>query len=157
MVLVSVWMAHGVLPKDCAAYRDLMMELTGASIADDAITIPFLRGLIARSDRTIFIARTEEGRDLVGMAMLIETSMPMCIDGRVVDTPFGLVENVARLPSARGARVGDHLMGALIERARERGLCRLDLTSRSSRTDAHELYTRHHFARRDTDVFRLTL
>ena len=64
------------------------------------------------------------------------------------------VEDVVVDKEARGHGIGEKLIRASIERAKEEGAKTIDLTSRPSRVEAHRLYKRCGFEMRETCVFR---
>ena len=64
------------------------------------------------------------------------------------------VEDVVVDKEARGKGIGEKLIRASIERAKEEGAKTIDLTSRPSRVEAHRLYKRCGFEMRETCVFR---
>ena len=64
------------------------------------------------------------------------------------------VEDVVVDKEARGRGIGEKLIRASIERAKEEGAKTIDLTSRPSRVEAHRLYKRCGFEMRETCVFR---
>ena len=64
------------------------------------------------------------------------------------------VEDVVVDKEARGQGIGEKLIRASIERAKEEGAKTIDLTSRPSRVEAHRLYKRCGFEMRETCVFR---
>ena len=64
------------------------------------------------------------------------------------------VEDVVVDKVARGQGIGEKLIRASIERAKEEGAKTIDLTSRPSRVEAHRLYKRCGFEMRETCVFR---
>jgi len=67
------------------------------------------------------------------------------------------IEDVVVDESARGLGMGDALVAAAMERARELGARNIDLTSRASRVAAHRLYERAGFEVRETNVYRYSL
>ena len=67
------------------------------------------------------------------------------------------VEDVVVDGEARCRGIGEKLIRASIERAKEEGAKTIDLTSRPSRVEAHRLYRRCGFELRETCVFRIKL
>ena len=67
------------------------------------------------------------------------------------------IEDVVVDDAARGAGVGEALVGAAVERAGAVGAKTVDLTSRPSREAANRLYVRLGFESRTTNVYRRTL
>lgn len=75
----------------------------------------------------------------------------------LVDLPTGRrarIEDVVVDRAARGHGVGTQLCRAALARAAAAGAGTVDLTARPTRTDAHRLYERLGFVRRDTRVYR---
>jgi ribosomal protein S18 acetylase RimI-like enzyme len=104
--------------------------------------------VVASPATDLFIALADDGT-IVGMSTLavfrIPTGMRAWIEDVVVDE------------SARRQGVGEALTAAMVERARARGCVTVDLTSRPSRDAANQLYQKHGFQRRDTNVYRYDL
>lgn len=111
------------------------------------LTIDSVERMIQSEAATIFIASEEFV--IVGTLTLI-----------IFSTPTGRrswIEDVVVDESARGAGVGEQLTAAAIEEARQRGVRTIDLTSRPSREAANAMYLKMGFARRETNVYRLSL
>ena len=104
---------------------------------------------IVGSDATVlFLARDGAGR-IVGSLTLAVFRIP---------TGFrAWIEDVVVDDSARGAGVGEALVGAAVDRSRALGAKTVDLTSRPSRESANRLYVRLGFESRSTNVYRRTL
>ena len=86
---------------------------------------------------------------LVGMATL---SVMYETDG-----PVGMVNEVVTLTGHRRKGVMRELMTRLIRAAKHYGLVELELTSNSSRKEAHALYESLGFVTRETNVFTMRL
>ncbi len=69
----------------------------------------------------------------------------------------GFIENVVVDKEERGKGIGDELTEALINRARKGKADYIDLTSKSERVGAIEMYKKHGFKERDTNCLRLIL
>ena len=104
---------------------------------------------IVGSDATVlFLALDGDGR-IVGSLTLAVFRIP---------TGFrAWIEDVVVDDSARGAGVGEALVGAAVDRSRSLGAKTVDLTSRPSRESANRLYVRLGFESRSTNVYRRTL
>ena len=72
------------------------------------------------------------------------------------DTVRAWIEDVVVDGAYRRQGIGNALVRAAIERAREAGARRVDLTSRPTREAANRLYRRLGFAQRETNVYRYT-
>jgi ribosomal protein S18 acetylase RimI-like enzyme len=119
-----------------------------AAQLDRAAEMPSLAhlGELIRSGSTELLLAEGAGGKLLGMLTLawypIPTGARFWIEDVVVDS------------SARGAGVGEALVRAGLQRARERGASRVDLTSRPEREAANRLYVRVGFERRETNAYR---
>lgn len=122
----------------------LLSELTSGYVP---LTCEMLAAILRRQDVEVW-AVEDEGR-LVGMATLI--LLPK-LSGFAAEADDIVVHS-----SQRGKGLGRLLMAKLIERAKARGVLRIDLTSRSERVAANALYQKMGFERRDTNVYRLKL
>jgi GNAT superfamily N-acetyltransferase len=71
-------------------------------------------------------------------------------------TPVAQIEAVSVEPELRNRGVGGRMMRWAIERARERGCSRVQLTSNKRRADAHRFYQRLGF-QRPHEGFKLML
>jgi ribosomal protein S18 acetylase RimI-like enzyme len=67
------------------------------------------------------------------------------------------IEDVVVDEAARGQGVASMLVEAAVEIAKAQGARSVDLTSRPSREAANRLYQRLGFARRETNVYRISL
>lgn len=75
----------------------------------------------------------------------------------VFDIPTGRrawIEDVVTDQAARGQGVGQSLVNAAVDHARELGAKTVDLTSRPTREAANRLYRRVGFLQRETNVYR---
>jgi ribosomal protein S18 acetylase RimI-like enzyme len=95
-----------------------------------------------------FVARDGDGA-IVGVSTLATFRIPTGLRA--------WIEDVITDESARGQGVGEALIRAMCDRARELGCVTVDLTSRPSREAANRLYQRIGFEQRDTNVYRLSL
>ncbi len=78
----------------------------------------------------------------------------------VFRVPTGIrawVEDVVVDSNARGQGVGEKLVRAAVERAKQEGAKTVDLTSRPSREAANRLYRRCGFETRETNIYRIKL
>ena len=69
----------------------------------------------------------------------------------------GIIEDVVVDEKYRGKGIGDVLMRALIEKAKEEKAEFIELTSNSKRAAAIAMYKKHGFQKRGTNCFRLVL
>ena len=102
--------------------------------------------LVASQTITMLIAREPQ---IVGALTLV-----------VFRTPTGVhawIEDVVVDESARGRGIGEALMRAGIDLAKDLGANEVNLTSRPSREAANRLYQRIGFQQRNTHVYRYSL
>ena len=92
------------------------------------------------------VCALDENDRILGMLSLV-----------VFDIPTGRrawIEDVVTDQAARGQGVGQSLVDAAVEHARELGAKTVDLTSRPTREAANRLYRRVGFLQRETNVYR---
>ena len=92
------------------------------------------------------VCALDEDERILGMLSLV-----------VFDIPTGRrawIEDVVTDQAARGQGVGQGLVDAAVEHARELGAKTVDLTSRPTREAANRLYRRVGFLQRETNVYR---
>ena len=108
-----------------------------------------LHRLLGDPDVTLLVAR--EGDDIVGTTTVIVYTTPFWIKARL--------DEVVVDESARGQGVGEDLVKAALDVARERGAQIAELQSgrTAAREPAHRLYERLGFQLRNSDVFRIVL
>ncbi len=94
---------------------------------------------------TLFIAKDDD-ESILGMLTLVEVRIPTGY--RVI------IEDVVVDSAGRGKGVGEALVNAALEKARQDGCSAVELTSRPSREAANRLYLRMGFKPRETNVYR---
>ena len=103
---------------------------------------------IIKSPKTeLLVARANS--QIVGMLTLVLVRIPTKLRAQI--------EDVVVLDSFRGKGIGEALIRAALRSAKSAGAGAVDLTSRPSRASAGRLYERIGFARRETDVYRISL
>lgn len=112
-----------------------------------SVSLEGVREVLA-STNAILMTVQDEGK-IIGMATLYV--MP------TTEKRVGHVDDVVVSSEYRGQGLGEKLMRALIDAARERGVSSLHLTSRPARVAAQKLYEKVGFKKRETDVFKLSL
>ena len=103
---------------------------------------------MTQDKNTILMVVREDGR-IIGMATLYIIQK--------LGRRSASMEDVIVEEGHRGQGLGTRLVSALIEEGKKRGIGSISLTSRAERVAAHKLYESLGFAKRDTDVFKLTL
>jgi ribosomal protein S18 acetylase RimI-like enzyme len=129
--------AAAALARLLAQVSSRAAPLTAARVAS-VLATPATSVLVARLDGQI-----------VGMALLATLT--------TLAGDTGYVEEVAVDEAARGQHVGTALMDGLIGLARQKGLWRLELTTRPARVAANQLYQSLGFGLRETNCYRLDL
>jgi len=129
------------------AFQRLIPQLTEYSPPPDREALE----LMADSEATfVFLARrTDAESKIIGTATLV-----------AFRTPTGLhawIEDVVVDQEARRQGVGRALTEACLEKARQLGLCEVNLTSRPSRIAANRLYREMGFIQRETNLYAYSL
>ncbi len=108
-----------------------------------------LRRLVEDPAVTLLVAK--EGDEIIGTTTVVCYTTPFWIKARLDEVVVDL--------AARGKGVGEALVKASLEAARDRGVQVVELQSGRgpNRVAAHRLYERLGFAVRDSDVFRIVL
>ena len=104
---------------------------------------------IVKKGGEICLARDPDSKKIIAIATLI-----------VFDTlmgKMGRIEDVVVDDRHRGKGYGKKLVLSLIDKARERGLKQIDLTSSPKRVAANGLYQKLGFVKRETNVYRMVL
>jgi len=125
------------------AFQKLIPQL------DPDCSIPsreYLNELILSDYLFLFLAEDEE---ITGSLTLIINQMPT---GKKA-----WIEDVVVDKNNRGKGIGKKLIEFAIEFARDKGISKIDLTSRPERVAANELYQKSGFKRRNTNVYRLEI
>jgi len=129
---VHAALAH-LLPQLNAQLPVPTMERVRALVADPAVT------LLLAIDR----------KDVVGTTTVIVYTTPFWIKARL--------DEVVVDAAARGKGVGEALVKAALDVARENGAQIVELQSGVQREAANRLYPRMGFQRRETNVYRIVL
>jgi len=127
-------------PEILSAFARLMPQLTQASLPTEAE----LQALIQSPSR-LLVARSHPGGEILGMGCLA-----------VFRTPSGLhahIEDVVVDNAARGQGMGEALVRALLQTARDLGLGGVSLTCNPRRQAANALYLRVGFTPWQTNVY----
>ncbi len=124
--------------------KSLNLLIPQLSASRKEVTEKLFRQIISDKDVHLFIA--EEDQKVLGSLTLVMYPIPT--DLRVV------VEDVVVDRTARGKGIGQHLMQAAIEKAKEKGATSVNLTSNPRREAANALYQKMGFVQRETNVYR---
>jgi ribosomal protein S18 acetylase RimI-like enzyme len=130
-------------PELAAAIERLLPQLSSA-------TPPSLGGLVEIAGAEgidLFVARVD-GIPVGTLTLAVI---------RLLSGVRAIIEDVVVDDAARGHGVGEALVHAALDRARDIGARSVDLTSRPSREAANRLYERTGFVRRETNVYRFDL
>jgi GNAT superfamily N-acetyltransferase len=110
-------------------------------------TMQRLRAIVADPAVTLLLAR--DGDTVVGTTTLIVYTTPFWIKARL--------DEVVVDESTRGKGVGEALVSAALDIARQKGAQLAELQSGVQREAANRLYLRMGFKRRETNVYRMVL
>lgn len=106
-----------------------------------------LERIIALQNSILFTAEDEKlSNKIVGVLTLAIINIPTGMLARI--------EDVVVDKSARGKGIGEKITIAAIEKAKELGIKKIDLTSNPNRVAANRLYQRLGFKQRITNVYR---
>jgi ribosomal protein S18 acetylase RimI-like enzyme len=128
-----------------AAFERLMPQLTHHSPPPSRSD---LLEMASSGSIFVFLARGGDGR-IIGTATLGTFRTPTGL--------HGWIEDVVVDREARRQGIGKALTEACLDQAREMGLREVNLTSRSSRCYANQLYQAMGFIRRETNLYRYPL
>ena len=110
-------------------------------------TMERVRALVVDPAVTLLLAR--DGEEIVGTTTVIVYTTPFWIKARL--------DEVVVDEAARGKGVGEALVKAALDVAREKGAQVAELQSGVQREAANRLYPRMGFQRRETNVYRIVL
>lgn len=133
-------------PEIMQTINNLLMQLNPDS---KILSQEYAKDMIEGDSNRIFVARESVGNKIVGMLTLIIFCAPSAKKGQL--------EDVVVDENYRGKGIGEKLIIAAINQAREENVKRLDLTSNPKRVAANSLYQRLGFKIRDTNVYRMEL
>ncbi len=134
--------------KVCDAFARLVPQLSSSASIP---TYAEVEDLI-NSKAGIVLAATDTddpNAEILGMMTLVVFRIPTGIRA--------WIEDVVVDGNARGKGIGEKLVRAAVERAKQEGAKTVDLTSRPSREAANRLYRRCGFETRETNIYRIKL
>lgn len=123
-----------------SALPALLAQLSTSAVFDG----DHLAAVVAHPASTLLVARVRG--QVVGTTTLVTYPIPTGWRAHVDD--------VVVSAEARGRGAGEALVRAAVQRALDRGVRTIELTSRPSRESAIRLYERLGFTRRETGVYR---
>lgn len=126
------------------ALASLLPQLNPSIAIPDAA---MLRAVLSDPATTVLVAR--EGGKIIATATVIVYTTPAWVKARI--------EDVVVDERSRGHGIGEALVKACVEVAREKGASLVELQSARSRQVANRLYPRMGFELRQSNVYRLTL
>ncbi len=140
---MQIELMTGVTDEIVAAFARLIPQLTQYSPPPDRADL----AAMADSDSVyVFLARLpNQHGEIIGSATLATFRSPTGL--------HGWIEDVIVDRGARRQGVGKALTEACLEQARTLGLCDVNLTSRSTRSAANQLYQAMGFIRRETNLY----
>ena len=137
---ISIGTLESVTAQDAASLARLLAQLSAIAI----FSVDRINEIINHDATELLVARS--AGQIVGMATFVTLPLPSGLRGHV--------EDVVVDDEMRGRGIARQLLRAMTDRARERGLRTLDLTSRPARESAFRLYESVGFERRETTVLR---
>ena len=142
---MKVEIATSLTPAIVDAVRRLVPQLSRSNSPPDTVEL----GEVVASPATDLFIALDDGGTIVGMFTLVTFRIPTA--------RRAWIEDVVVDETARGQGVGDALIRAMVDRARELRAATVDLTSRPRRDAANRLYQRAGFVQRETNVWRYDL
>ena len=143
---MRIEVVHEATPQLAAALGRLLPQLNPNLPVPD---LDRLRRLVGDPDVTLLVAM--EGQHIAGTTTVVVYTTPFWIKARI--------DEVVVDSKARGKGVGEALVTAALDVARQRGgqIAELQSARRPERDAAHRLYLRLGFSLRDSDLFRIPL
>lgn len=133
---------NDIKPEDMEAFNSLM-----AQILTHPKAIAYDHLLKVMQNGVLFTARNEG--TLVGISTLAFAYKPSVF--------FGTIEEIVVDEKFRSQGIAKTLMNQMIQKGKDLGMDRIDLTSKPIREKANLFYTSIGFEKRDTNVYRLKL
>jgi len=126
------------------AMMELLSQLTTSKLSFSQTDLE----RIVRSKSSILFTALDEtlNNKTIGILVLV-----------IIDIPTGMlarIEDVVVDKAARGKGIGELITQAAIQKAKELGIKKIDLTSNPKRDAANRLYQRLGFNKRTTNVYR---
>jgi ribosomal protein S18 acetylase RimI-like enzyme len=128
-------------------YRVMIKLLSQLTSSKLSFSQKDLKRIVTSKNSILFAAVDKEiNTKIFGILTLVLIEIPTSTLARI--------EDVVVDKSARGKGIGETITLAAIQRARELGITKIDLTSSPSRKLANRLYQRLGFKQRTTNVYR---
>ena len=112
---------------------------------DRNTTLALLDAVVSSVDSELWVVM--EAETIIGMTTLVTS--------RKLDGVFSRIEDVVVDENHRGKGLGKALCQRVIDRARELGAIKIQLTSRPERVAANEMYKKLGFELKQTNVYRM--
>jgi len=138
---LEIHVARSSTPELVDAFNQLLPQL---STSAEKLTAETLDEVLSWNGNDVLVARLDG--TVVGTLSLVTFPIPTGVRCRI--------EDVVVDEAARGHGVGDALVQCALRKARRRGACSVDLTSRPSREAANRLYQRLGFEQRQSLLYR---
>lgn len=128
-------------------YRDIKELLSQLTSAELSFSKSDLERIIVSQNSILFAAMEEKTNDkIIGILVLVFIDIPTGVLARIEDV---VVDKLAR-----GKGIGKTITIAAIQKAKNLGITKIDLTSNPKRVAANRLYQRLGFKERKTNVYR---
>ena len=128
-------------------YSEMTKLLSQLTSSELSFSQKDLERIVASKNSILFTAVDKEpNSNIFGILTLVLIEIPTGTLARI--------EDVVVDKTARGKGIGETITLAAIQRARELGITKIDLTSSPSRKAANRLYQRLGFKQRTTNVYR---
>jgi ribosomal protein S18 acetylase RimI-like enzyme len=143
---IEVDVAHEATDELAEAFARLIPQLSKSAVPPDRRA---LAEIIGAPCNTLLLARDRsKGGAIIGTTTLVVFRIPTAVRAWIEDV---VVDSGARGSGAGAALTLEAMRIAVLKGART-----IDLTSRSSRVEARQLYEKAGFVVRDTNVYRYT-
>lgn len=130
--------------KELADINRLILQL---SVEASIFSLEDLKDILCQPNLIFLVAK--DGERIIGMGLLFLFKKSQGLNATI--------ENVVIDEQYRGQGVGKRLMDGFFQKAREKKVMQIDLTSKPERKVANEMYKNLGFELRDTNVYRLKL
>ena len=130
------------------AIRRLTSQLV-TNFDEQSLSDEDVAAMINADTTSLFVAKDITTQQIVGMITLVVYRVPSELRG--------VLEEIVVDEAYRGKKLGERLLNAALQKAKEKKVKGLGLTSRPSRVAANHLYQKLGFEKRDTNVYKIRL